>query len=117
MWNRSQSSEYLICYHSPKDIIHSYEFDVTLIAQAQTSMHGSKEGHTGYIYQRRKTTTTPHNNNENAANAVCDALFEPSWQLVQQGLGVLQQDVSRQVEETMGGGRRMRSRSRQQQQS
>ena len=54
MWNRSQST-YLICYHSPKDIIHSYEFDVELVTQKMTTMHGSEEQHMGYIYRRRKS--------------------------------------------------------------
>merc|ERR1711935_355086 len=62
MWNSSGSSselegsrncEYLICYHGPKAIIEDYEFDVTLLAQMPTSMHGSKEGHMGYIYKRK----------------------------------------------------------------
>jgi len=35
----------LICYHSPKDIIVSYDFDVELVAQEMTAMHGSKEPH------------------------------------------------------------------------
>jgi len=54
MWNSSQSP-YLICYHSPKDIIHSYDFDVELVDQEMTAMHGSKERHMGYIYRRRKS--------------------------------------------------------------
>ena len=61
MWNRS-TSQYLICYHGPKDIIHSYEFDVELVTQTPTSMHGSKEGHMGYIYRRTATTTTTTSN-------------------------------------------------------
>ena len=51
MWNRSRSS-YLICFHSPRDIIDSYEFHVKLLVQTPTSMHGSNEGHAGYVYER-----------------------------------------------------------------
>jgi hypothetical protein len=102
MFNRSQS-KYLICYHGPKDIIRNYEFDVELITQTQTSMHGSKEGHMGYIYKRKTPVRKLKPN-------ACDKLFQPSWELVQRGLGQLHQDVTRQVKETMGTGRRTRSR-------
>ena len=105
MFNRSQS-EYLICYHSPKAIIGSYEFDVELIAQTQTSMHGSKEGHMGYIYRRN----TPI---RRAKQDACDELFKPSLRLVKNGLEALHRDVTRQMDEIMGTGRRMRSRRRQ----
>jgi hypothetical protein len=51
MWNFSESP-YLVCYHGPQDIIHSYGFNVDLIHQLKTSMHGSKERHMAYIYKR-----------------------------------------------------------------
>jgi hypothetical protein len=104
MWNRS-SSEYLICYHSPKAIIDDYDFDVELLAQTPTSMHGSKEGHTGYIYRRNPSK-------KKRESTECDALFQKSWDLVQKGLEPLHEDVSQQFHETMGSGRRTR-RSRQ----
>lgn len=102
MWNRSEAT-YLICYHSPKDIVHSYEFDAELIAQMQTSMHGSKEGHMGYIYKR---TTS----NRKSQRPSCDPLFKESLDLVNNGLFELQRNVAVQFEETMEGGRRTRSR-------
>jgi hypothetical protein len=105
MWNKSQS-EYLICYHSPRSIIGTYAFDVELMAQTQTSMHGSKEGHTGYIYKRSSSSKTTKRRNPTA----CDALFRESWKLVQRGLQPLHQDVTKQVDETMGTGRSTRSR-------
>eukprot|EP00934_Nitzschia_sp_Nitz4_P001204 Nitzschia sp. Nitz4//scaffold77_size91520//79392//80540//NITZ4_004904-RA/size91520-processed-gene-0.57-mRNA-1//-1//CDS//3329558033//1204//frame0 len=105
MWNKSQVSEYLICYHGPKDIINSYEFDVDLIAQMPTSMHGSKEGHTGYIYKR---VGSQKKRNPKA----CDALFRDSWKLVQRGLKELHEDVTKTVQETMDRGRKTRSRAK-----
>jgi hypothetical protein len=105
MWNKSQS-EYLICYHSPRSIIGTYAFDVELMAQIQTSMHGSKEGHTGYIYQR----TSSSKKTKRANPTACDALFRKSWNLVQRGLQPLHQDVTKQVDETMGTERSTRSR-------
>lgn len=102
MWNHSLISEYLICYHSPKDVIASYEFDVEHVAQVSTSMHGSKEVHTGYIY-KRKTWNSPED------PTACDKLFKKSWELVQNGLQDLHQEVTKQVHGTMLAGRRTRS--------
>lgn len=119
MWNNSGSSvsglepegtrncEYLICYHSPKAIIDDYEFNVELLAQMPTSMHGSKEGHMGYIYKRKEEEAK--NNRKSLLRPIeCDPLFQPSWDLVQQGLDSLHKHVSKQLEETLGGGRRTR---------
>lgn len=115
MWNRSDagSCQYLICYAGPKNIIDCYEFDVELLAQTPTSMHGSKEGHMGYIYRRTgiqkgskaKGTTSKR-------TVVCDPLFKPSYELVKRGLKELERDVDRQVKEEMGGSQRT-TRSRQ----
>ena len=102
MYNKSQS-EYLICYHGPRNIIDKYEFNVELIAQMTTSMHGSKEGHMGYIYKRTKPARKSKSN-------PCDKLFQQSWKLVQSGLSPLHKDVTDQVEKTMGTGRKTRSR-------
>jgi len=131
MWNNSGSSsaplsdlegtrncEYLICYHGPKAIIEDYEFDVELLAQMPTSMHGSKEGHMGYVYKRkhksaagksRKSKASGDKQRASSRRAVkCDPLFQHSFDLVQQGLDPLQEQVSQQLEETLGGGRRTR---------
>jgi hypothetical protein len=116
-WNRSDkgSCQYLICYNGPKNIIDCYEFDVELLAQLSTSMHGSKEGHMGYIYRRTtssngKKVKTKNGTSSNAIVA-CDPLFKPSYKLVKKGLKELQVEVARQVEEHMGGsGRTTRSR-------
>jgi len=56
MFNKSQSP-FLICYHGPKLMIDRYGFDVELIVQASTSMHGSSENHSCYIYRRSSKTT------------------------------------------------------------
>lgn len=75
-----------------------------LLAQTPTSMHGSKEGHTGYVYRRTA--------GKNGQSIKCDKLFQKSWDLVRKGLEPLHEDVSQQFDETMGSGRRTR-RSRQ----
>jgi Histone methylation protein DOT1 len=105
-WNRS-SSPYFICYHGPKDIINSYEFDAELIVQTSTSMHGSKEGHTGYIYRR-----TGNRFKTSAGAPVCDPLFAETWGMVQNGFESLKQHVDSTVEEKMKSGPSTRSRRR-----
>lgn len=105
MWNGSKGSEYLICYHSPKNIIECYGFDVELIAQMTTSMHGSKEGHMGYIYKR-----TNHQPSRNQSH--CDPVFRPSWELVKQGFESLHENVTSDFATMMDTGRRTRSTKR-----
>lgn len=114
MWNRSSSSvQYLICYHGPKNIIREYEFNVELVTQTSTSMHGSKEGHMGYIYRRVNKKSTK-GSGSSAKKEPCDALFRPSWDLVRRPPleeGSLYDDVTKQVEQIMGSGRKTRSSS------
>merc|ERR1711935_762720 len=127
MWNSSGSSselegsrncEYLICYHGPKAIIEDYEFDVTLLAQMPTSMHGSKEGHMGYIYKRKQKSAPARDHKprfrgqkqRTSSRRVvkCDPLFQHSWDLVQKGFNPLRDHVCQKVQETLSGGRRTR---------
>ena len=68
--NRTSSdhrdSQFLICTDGKS--IDYYDFNVELIAQVSTSMHGSKENHMGYIYRRTKplsqngTNSSPYSN-------------------------------------------------------
>lgn len=95
MWN-SSSSAYLICYHSPKDIIKSYEFNVELVTQTSTSMHGSKEGHMAYIYKR--VPSKPE------SLQGCDPAFAGAWDRVQSGLEPLREDVTAKVQARMSSG-------------
>ncbi|KAG7336830.1 histone methylation protein [Nitzschia inconspicua] len=118
LWNKSDPNvcRYLICYHGPKDIIDEYEFEVELLAQTPTSMHGSKEGHMGYIYRRTGAQslnlTSPRLSNV-TMRVTCDPLFQSSFQVVRDGLQPLHREVSRQMQELMGGTSRT-TRSRQQ---
>lgn len=105
MFNRS-SAPYLICYHSPSDIIDKYGFNVKLVVQAPTSMHGSSEGHMGYIYERvggvksEASTSAPN----------CDPLFKDAWEAVKGGLNVLDETVASRMQESCHNGRLTRSR-------
>jgi hypothetical protein len=93
MWNRSSSS-FLICYHGPRDIVQNYDFDVELIVQTPTSMHGSKEGHMGYIYHRKNSTSS-------GKEPLCDRLFSNAWASVKRGSESLQREVNATLERKM----------------
>ncbi|EWM22673.1 hypothetical protein Naga_100023g16 [Nannochloropsis gaditana] len=70
---------FLICYHGPKLIVDRYGFDVTLISQVQTSMHGSSEGHTAYCYKRTKTKR------RSLKVSPVDALFKEGLDMIREG--------------------------------
>lgn len=78
-FNRSRCP-YLICYHGPRLIAERYGFEVELITQVQTSMHGSSEGHTAYFYKRSKPVPTPKPAKKAAASH-CDPLFKAGLDL------------------------------------
>lgn len=69
---------FLICYHGPKLIAERYGFDVSLLTQIQTSMHGSSEGHTAYFYKRANPLPAP------PARRPVDALFKQGLDLIGQ---------------------------------
>ncbi len=109
MWNKSDAGacQYLICYSPPKKIIDTYEFNVKLLVQIPTSMHGSKESHMGYIYRRTAPEKKLKAKTASSKRAVaCDPLFKPSYNLVKSGLKALEREVDRQVKQEMGGSRR-----------
>ena len=99
MWNRSELStcEYLICYSCPKDVIESYNFNVTYVTKMSTTMHGSRRKHTGYIYRRNNKRIESKSTLN--MSIVCDPMFEPSFRLVRRGLEVVKKEVRRQLEE------------------
>lgn len=93
MWNRSESP-YLICYHGPKNLIDDYGFDVELITQAPTSMHGSKEGHMGYLYRRSRSVTM-------SSPPKCDMVFQRAFSLTKSTLNDVKADVEATMDELM----------------
>jgi len=106
MWNQSQAP-YLICYHTPQHIIHHHGFHVRLVAQMPTSMHGSKEGHMGYIYTRDASNRKP--STKRGRKSVCDPIFKKPLRLVAGGLPILQRNVTEAFDKTMRNGTSTRS--------
>jgi hypothetical protein len=103
MFNQSLSP-YLICYHPPRKIIETYGFEVELLTQATTSMHGSKEGHMGYLYRRKIIQDGA------LKETLCDPVFKGALDAVQSGLAPLHEAVCALVQDYNQGGRMTRSK-------
>lgn len=109
MFNRSQS-EYLICYHGPKLMVDRYGFNVELITQAPTSMHGSSEGHMGYIYRRKGKPPKIGHDLDLLDGVPCDKLFTKAWKSCKQDIGKHLESVKAQVSESLNSQRPSRKR-------
>jgi len=120
MFNRSQSP-YLICYHGPRLMVDRYGFDVELIIQASTSMHGSSENHTGYIYRRAQTHSKKERKNavknkcpvgcdDLPHNVPCDPLFADAWRSTRRDIKPLLMDVHSIVTKSLSSQRPNRKR-------
>ena len=118
MFNRSQSP-YLICYHGPKLIIERYGFDVELLVQNPTSMHGSKEVHTGYIYRRaqnKKSRSQRRKKTEKDSRVLLngeilsDPLFVNAWKSTRRDIVPHLEDVRSQVLSNLASQRPRRKR-------
>jgi hypothetical protein len=109
IWNQSRS-KYLVCYHGPKDIINAYKFDAELVVQTATSMHGSKESHSGYIYRRRlsKASSANHEGKDES----CDPFFASACAKVNEGIVALKKEVDAKLEARMGSRTTTRARKR-----
>jgi len=111
MWNTSQS-EFLICYHAPRLMIDRYGFNVELIVQTPTSMHGSAEGHTGYIYRRSEDCKVSSKACKTKTFGVpCDPLFSKAWKTCRAGLDAVREHTAEEVEKHMGITRKRVTRS------
>jgi len=110
MFNNSQS-EYLICYHGPKLMIEDYGFNIELIVQTPTSMHGSSEVHTGYIYKRSKNAAPGKSCETKTLGVPCDPLFADAYTISQSGLQSVHDHTNAIVESNWGVSSRRRTRS------
>ena len=95
-WSHS-SADYLICYHTLRDIIGKHKFDDTLTTKVpDTRMHGSGESHTGYIYKRNACPT------HRASPRVLVPQFQNARKRTQDGLQCLADYVDKMVHEIDG---------------
>ncbi len=102
-------------------MIERYEFDVELVVQMPTSMHGSAEGHMGYIYKRiqpkpskksnKKDIVLCGNGGENLPEDIpCDKLFAEPWRHVRGDFKKYSEKVKQDVLESLSSRRPRRSR-------
>ncbi len=104
-FNRSRCP-YLICYHGPKLIAERYGFNVELLTQIHTSMHGSSEGHTAYFYKRGKPLPAAR------GPVVGDDLFKQGLHMIREGsLDGLHSWVKQQMDSHFTSPRPARRRS------
>jgi hypothetical protein len=101
IWNRS-ASLYLICFHAPKDVIGAYEFDAELLAHQSTTMHGSQQHHTAYVYRRLSSKKTTIN---------IDPLFAEGIEIAQGGFDHVRKWAEKINGENLHCGRRTRNHS------
>ena len=93
-------------------MIEDYGFNIELIVQTPTSMHGSAEGHTGYIY-RRDTKCKPSGKacRTKTFGVPCDPLFAKAWETCRAGLDAVREHTSKEVEKHMGISKKRVTRS------
>ena len=102
MWNKSLS-KYLICYLNLLKITCYYNFDVDLITQTSTTMHGSSKGHMCYFYSCGKRLDLLHPNPE------CDPMYADAQNLINRGLMPLKNAVDKKLKTVLNSGRPSRS--------
>lgn len=90
-------------------MIDTYEFDVELLIQTPTSMHGSSEVHSGYIYKRRSRKASKCKSK--TFDKACDPLFANAWKICRSGLDGVLKHVTEQVDEHIGSTQKRVTRS------
>ena len=65
-------------------------------------MHGSAEGHQGYIYRRTKKANKRNSCSTSQFETPCDPLFAKAWEVCREGLDVVSKHTSDEVEKHMG---------------
>ena len=95
LFNNSRRAKHFISYKRPDDIIHVYGFQVKLITQFQTSMHGSGEGHTCYIFRRIGACGVGAE--EECHGFPCDRIFRNALETCMGGYDVTKHYVDNEV--------------------
>lgn len=96
LFNISSRAKHFISYKRPDDIINVYGFQVKLITQFQTSMTGSREGHTCYIF--RRIGACGEGAKEECRGFPCDPLFSNALETCMGGYDATKHYVDKEVE-------------------
>lgn len=121
-FNNSVHAKFLISYRPPHRVIFEYEYDVELVDQVPTSMHGSGEVHTCYFYRRTNTPrratdadnkisipARPHFE-ETDIEVVCDPCFAAAVTLAIGDVSILKEHVDEIAKKHMESSRPKRER-------
>lgn len=96
-------------------MIDEYGFHMELVVQSKTlSMHGSAEGHTGYIYRRNydiKSSNIAAGCKTKTHGISCDPLFAKAWELCRDSVKALSKFTSNEVETHWGETKKRVTRS------
>lgn len=65
-------------------------------------MHGSSEGHQGYIYRRTKKGTKRNACSTSQFETPCDPLFAKAWEVCREGLDAVSAHTAEEVEKHLG---------------
>lgn len=93
-------------------MIDRYGFHIELLVQTPTSMHGSAEGHQGYIYRRNKRANQRNTCSTSQFGIPCDPLFAAAWEMCREGLDAISNHTAEELEKHMGSKRITRSVSK-----
>ena len=108
IWNKS-TSPYLICFNAPRVIAEEYGFDVELLAKTETTMHGSNEGHMGYVYRRKNLAKQ----SAKETSTAIDPVFAEGIEILKGGFGRILEWAKQLTDEKMSSGPHTRTRQRQ----
>lgn len=91
-------------------MVERYGFNVELIIQAPTSMHGSSEGHMGYIYRRLGRKQKIGKGRQSVDGVPCDPLFKDAWLSTKKSVSSVYKEVEKVVNESLNSQRPSRQR-------
>ncbi len=121
-FNSSVHGRYLISYRPPHRVIHEYGYKVDFVDQIPTTMHGSHEVHTAYLYRRNNRPSAPKASDiivriparlgfdEEDVDVVCDPIFVEATRLAVGKVADLKDHVVRIACEHMTSERPRRER-------
>ena len=112
IFNESEC-KYLVCFHGPKLMIDHYRFNMVLQDSVATTMHGSGEGHTSYLYQRTPKAGKTDGGSSSSASTLsvkCDPMFEEAVRLVTEGDQAVKDWTTRQIAAFHNSGRPTRNK-------
>jgi len=110
----SSTAKWVLCYHAPHLMIDKYGFSMEFVEKQATSMHGSSEGHTAYLYKcTHAKALKPVKKQVKSIVADSDPLFRETFEVLSQDdQTVTDWLASKQAEDPRMNGTSSRPRTR-----